>query len=62
MTTKIKAWIKETRDESQKLLQEAEKARDDSDYSDIDALEQSAYNEGVLETLRQLEEIVKDFA
>ena len=58
MTAKIKAWIKETREEAQKLLQEANKEREDSEYTDIDALEQSAYNEGVIETLRQLEEIL----
>jgi hypothetical protein len=59
LTPSVKAWIKAQRKESRKLFREAEDSRDAHSYTDIDALEQSAYNLGVLETLDKLEQCLK---
>lgn len=59
MKARLKNWIEQTRKESRKLLLEAEASRQKSDYTDIDALEQSTYNQAVLDTLEKLERIVE---
>lgn len=54
----IREWIKERRAESKKSFHEAEEAREESQYTDIDALEQSVYNEAVLDTINDLGELL----
>jgi hypothetical protein len=55
----IKKWINAELKEARKGLKEADKARDKSDYTDIDALEQYCYNEGVIDTLVKLRGLLR---
>lgn len=52
-------WISQEEKQAKALHREAEKARKDSDYTDIDALEQSAATQAVIETLAAVREQVK---
>jgi len=54
----IKKWIEKELKEAQKLLGEADKARDKSNYTDIDALEQYCYNQGVIDTLKKFRSLL----
>jgi hypothetical protein len=51
----IKAWIKVQRRVANERYKDAEDRRDKSDYTDIEALETSAYNQGILAALDKLE-------
>jgi predicted transglutaminase-like protease len=55
----IKKWIKAQLKEARKELKLADKARDESDYTDIDALEQYCYNDGVIDTLIELRSLLR---
>lgn len=55
LTARITTWIRTKREEAKKARDEADIARAESGYSDIDALEQFSFNEGVLDTLEELE-------
>jgi hypothetical protein len=54
---KTNKWIEKKRIESKKLLEEADKARLESNFCDIDALEQYVYNKAVLDLLEELEKV-----
>ncbi len=55
----IKKWIKKELKDARKELKAADKARDESDYQDIDALEQYCYNDGVITTLIELRSLLR---
>ena len=50
----LRDWINKRLKESRKAYREAEKSREDSGWDDIDALEQSCYNEGVIDALEDI--------
>ena len=54
MNEEMRKWVEQKIDQAQQLFDEAEDARDESDYTDIDALEQSCYNDGVVTVLSEL--------
>jgi hypothetical protein len=54
----IKAWIKVQRKVANKRCKQADEARYKSGYSDIDALEQYSYNQGILITLDKIEQLL----
>lgn len=56
--TELTGWIDQNLSEANGLYEEAEKDCEDSDYEDIDALEQSVYNEGVIRTLEDLKQLI----
>jgi outer membrane PBP1 activator LpoA protein len=52
-------WIDAQLKEAKKYRDEADAAREESNYTDIDALEQARYNEGVINVLTGLKEELK---
>lgn len=58
LRARILAWAEEQSDEANGLYESAEAARQESDFTDVDALEQSCYNEGVLDTLESLRRLL----
>lgn len=50
----IIVWAKRKREEASDLYEEAEESRVESEYTDIDALEQSVYNQAVMDVTTEL--------
>lgn len=59
MRPEIQEWLRLKKEEATKLYDEAEERRIMSGYSDMDALEQSMFNQGVLSTLETMSEFLK---
>jgi len=56
---KLRKWISKQIREARKAQDEAEEDREKSSWTDIDALEQSCYNEGVINVLKDLRDELK---
>lgn len=57
----LRSWLKKQIKESKKFYREAEKIRDEcGGIADIEAIEQSAYNQGVIDTCNQLLQMLDD--
>lgn len=54
----LSQWIEQKKLIAFELFEEAEKGREESEYTNIDALEQSVYNDAVLDTLIALENFI----
>lgn len=55
----LKGRIREKRRDANKRYREAEKDREKSQYTDIDALEQSCFNEGYIQALDEITTLLK---
>ena len=55
----IKKWLNDKLKDARKESKAADKARDESDYRDIDAMEQYYYNDGVIDTLIELRTLLR---